>query len=204
MWAPQGVWICQRAPPSNPVPPSPARSWWKAGSGARSASGHHANRSPRTPSNASPTSPNSSRPPSPTPNAGTNSPPRARESSPPPASPAAGSSVPRAPTPVDLDVSAEGPLPQHVETSAYYLVAEALTNTVKHAHVSAVTVTVEADTTDAALRIMVRDNGVGGADFAHGTGLTGLKDRVEALSGRILLDSPRGAGTTLRAELPLS
>jgi len=110
----------------------------------------------------------------------------------------------RSPIPVELDVSAEGPLPQHVETSAYYLVAEALTNTVKHAHASAVTVTVEADTTDAALRIMVRDNGVGGADFAHGTGLTGLKDRVEALSGRILLDSPRGAGTTLRAELPLS
>ena len=50
----------------------------------------------------------------------------------------------------------------------------------------------------------VRDDGAGGADFARGTGLVGLKDRVEALGGRIFLDSPPGAGTSLRAELPLT
>jgi signal transduction histidine kinase len=50
----------------------------------------------------------------------------------------------------------------------------------------------------------VRDNGAGGADFTRGTGLAGLKDRVEALGGRIFLDSPRGAGTSLRAEFPLT
>ncbi len=55
-----------------------------------------------------------------------------------------------------------------------------------------------------ATAIQVRDDGAGGAGFARGTGLLGLKDRVEALSGRISLDSPRGAGTTLRAELPLT
>jgi signal transduction histidine kinase len=96
----------------------------------------------------------------------------------------------------------EGRLPEHVEVSAYYVVAEALTNAAKHARASAVTVTVEA--ADAVLRVAVRDDGAGGADYARGTGLVGLKDRVEALSGRIFLDSPRGAGTSLRVELPLS
>jgi len=52
--------------------------------------------------------------------------------------------------------------------------------------------------------VVVRDDGAGGADFTYGTGLVGLKDRVEALGGRIFLDSPRGAGTTLRVELPLA
>ncbi|MGH3380216.1 MAG: AAA family ATPase [Actinoallomurus sp.] len=110
----------------------------------------------------------------------------------------------RSPIPVDVDVDAraEGRLPQQVEISAYYLVAEALTNAVKHAHAS--TVTVEADIANATLRIAVRDDGAGGADFARGTGLAGLKDRMEALGGRIVLDSPRGAGTSLCAELPLT
>lgn len=110
----------------------------------------------------------------------------------------------RSPIPVDLDVRTKGRLPQDIEVSAYYLVAEALTNAAKHARASAVTITVEADTTDAILRVAVHDDGVGGADFARGTGLTGLKDRVEALGGRIHLDSPRGEGTSLRAELPLT
>jgi len=110
----------------------------------------------------------------------------------------------RSPIPVDLDVRTKGRLPQHVEASAYYLAAEALTNAAKHARASAVTITVEADTTNAILRVTVRDDGVGGADFHRGTGLIGLKDRVEALGGRIHLDSPRGAGTSLRAELPLT
>jgi len=110
----------------------------------------------------------------------------------------------RSPIPVDLRVHADKRLPEPVEVSAYYLVAEALTNAAKHARASAVTVTAEADTTDAVLRVTVRDNGAGGADFTRGTGLAGLKHRVEALGGRIFVDSPPGAGTTLRAELPLT
>jgi signal transduction histidine kinase len=110
----------------------------------------------------------------------------------------------RCPIPVDLYVRADERLPEPVEVSAYYLVAEALTNAAKHARASAVTVTAEADTTDAVLRVTVRDDGGGGADVTRGTGLAGLKDRVEALGGRIFLDSPPGAGTTLRAELPLT
>ncbi|UWP80196.1 AAA family ATPase [Dactylosporangium fulvum] len=111
----------------------------------------------------------------------------------------------RSPIPVDLDIRTQRRLPEQVEVSAYYVVAEALTNAAKHAHASAVTVTVEADTADTAgavLRLAVRDDGVGGADFARGTGLVGLKDRVEALGGRIVLHSPRGEGTSLRVELP--
>ncbi|WP_432989528.1 AAA family ATPase [Dactylosporangium sp. CA-233914] len=113
----------------------------------------------------------------------------------------------RSPIPVDLDLHRLGRLPEHVEVSAYYIIAEALTNATKHAHAATVTVTVEADPTDtanAALRLAVRDDGIGGADFTRGTGLVGLKDRVEALCGRIDLQSPRGAGTSLRVELPLT
>jgi signal transduction histidine kinase len=109
----------------------------------------------------------------------------------------------RSPVPVDLQVHTVQRLPEPVEVSAYYVVTEALTNAAKHARASAVTVTVEADAADAVLRVAVRDDGTGGADFTRGTGLAGLRDRVEALGGRILLHSPRGAGTTLRAELPL-
>ena len=82
------------------------------------------------------------------------------------------------------------------------MVAEALTNAARHARASAITVRAEAD--GDVLRVTIRDDGVGGADLARGTGLTGLKDRVEAIGGRIILHSPRGAGTTLRAELPLT
>jgi signal transduction histidine kinase len=110
----------------------------------------------------------------------------------------------RSPVPVEIDMRAEGRLPEHVEVSTYYVVAEALTNVARHARASAATVTVDADAADAVLRVAVRDDGVGGADFARGTGLVGLKDRVEALGGRVFLDSPPDAGTSLRAELPLS
>jgi signal transduction histidine kinase len=108
----------------------------------------------------------------------------------------------RSPIPVDLDLRAKGRLPEHAEVSAYYVVAEALANAVRHARASAVSVEVEA--VGDVLRVVVRDDGAGGAGFTYGTGLVGLKDRVEALGGRIFLDSPRGAGTTLRAELPLA
>jgi signal transduction histidine kinase len=98
----------------------------------------------------------------------------------------------------------EGRLPERVEVSAYYVVAEALTNAAKHARASSITVTIDADAADAVLRVAVRDDGAGGAELRRGTGLAGLKDRVEALGGRIVLDSPPGAGTSLRAELPLT
>jgi predicted ATPase/signal transduction histidine kinase len=110
----------------------------------------------------------------------------------------------RSPVRVDLDFRAGRHLPEHAEVSAYYFVAEALTNVAKHAGASAVTVTAETDSADDVLRVTVRDNGAGGADFTRGTGLTGLKDRVEAVGGRLLVDSPPGAGTTLRAEIPLT
>jgi signal transduction histidine kinase len=108
----------------------------------------------------------------------------------------------RSPVPVDLQVRTHRRLPEPVEVSAYYLVAEALTNAAKHARASAVGV--EAEVVGDLLRVAVRDDGVGGADLAGGSGLAGLKDRVEALGGRIVLHSPRGAGTSLRAELPLT
>ncbi|MGI5237849.1 sensor histidine kinase [Dactylosporangium sp. CA-139066] len=109
----------------------------------------------------------------------------------------------RSPLPVELDTRIEGRPPEHIEVSAYYVVAEALTNAVKHARASAVTVTVAAPAADGVLRIEVTDDGVGGADFTRGTGLVGLRDRVEALGGRIAVDSPDGAGTALRAEIPI-
>jgi signal transduction histidine kinase len=108
----------------------------------------------------------------------------------------------RSPIPVNLDMRAEGQLPEHVEVSAYFVVAEALTNTAKHARASAVSVKVEV--AGDVLSAAVWDNGAGGATLARGTGLVGLKDRVEALGGRIFLDSPPGAGTSLRAEFPLT
>jgi signal transduction histidine kinase len=108
----------------------------------------------------------------------------------------------RSPIPVDLQVRADERLPDQVEVSAYYVVAEALTNAAKHSRASAVSVEVEV--AGDVLLVAVRDDGAGGADFSRGTGLAGLKDRVEALGGRIFLDSPRGAGTSLRAELPLT
>jgi len=108
----------------------------------------------------------------------------------------------RCPLPVELDLRCDGPLPEPVEISAYYIVAEALTNTVKHAKASVATVT--ADTDGHVLRIGVRDDGVGGADVNRGTGLVGLKDRAEALGGHITLDSPYAGGTILLVELPLN
>ena len=112
----------------------------------------------------------------------------------------------RAPLPVELHVHVDGRLPEPVETGAYYTVAEALTNTAKYAHASAVTITVDTttDTDNTVLRLTVHDDGVGGADLTGGTGLLGLKDRVEALGGHITLHSPPGEGTTLHAQIPLT
>ncbi len=89
-----------------------------------------------------------------------------------------------------------------LETTAYFVIAEALTNVVKHAHASEAVI--EARLVEGRLVIEVRDDGDGGADPARGTGLTGLLDRVEAGNGTLTLSSPSGAGTTLHVELPAS
>ncbi len=91
-------------------------------------------------------------------------------------------------------------LPEPVEVAAYYVVAEALTNAAKHAHASLAHVGVQAG--DGHLHLSVRDDGVGGADPALGSGLTGLTDRVQALGGTITIHSPTGHGTTLQIDLP--
>ena len=107
----------------------------------------------------------------------------------------------RSAVPVSLDVRVKGRLPEPVEVAAYYAVAEALTNMAKYAHASAAEV--EATANEGVLQVRVRDDGRGGADFGHGSGLAGLKDRIEALGGRIWLHSPPGAGTTVQIALPL-
>jgi signal transduction histidine kinase len=92
-------------------------------------------------------------------------------------------------------------LSPEIEASAYFIVAEALTNVVKHAQAAGARVT--ADVGAGALRLEVRDDGIGGAD-PQGHGLLGIGDRVAALGGRMRIESPRGEGTRLTAELPLS
>jgi signal transduction histidine kinase len=112
----------------------------------------------------------------------------------------------RSAVPVKLDVRVVGRLPEQFETAAYYVVSEALTNAAKHAHASVVHVgadTVE-DNGDGVLRVRVTDDGRGGAHFAGGSGLVGLKDRVEALGGTLTIESPPGAGTALHATVPIS
>ena len=112
----------------------------------------------------------------------------------------------RSPIPVELTVAVEGRLPEQVEIAAYYVVSEALTNTAKHAAASLVQIQVDTlhrEGTDT-LRVQVRDDGRGGATLTGGSGLLGLKDRAEALGGRILLDSPPDVGTTLHLKLPLA
>jgi signal transduction histidine kinase len=110
----------------------------------------------------------------------------------------------RCAVPVGLDVRVEGRLPEPVETATYFTVAEALTNTAKHGRATAVTVAVDADPTDGVLRIRVSDDGRGTADLSGGSGLVGLKDRIEALGGRFSVQTAPDAGTTLHAELPLN
>jgi signal transduction histidine kinase len=115
--------------------------------------------------------------------------------------PALGTLARRSPIRVELDLGSQGRLPEPVEVAAYYVVSEALTNATKHARASVVRVSVEA--TDDLLRVVVSDDGVGGADAALGSGLIGLRDRAETLGGTIRLDSPSGRGTSLVVELPL-
>jgi signal transduction histidine kinase len=106
----------------------------------------------------------------------------------------------RTPVPVAIDVSVER-LPAPVEATAYFVVAEALTNVAKHA--SAGHVAVGARIEDGMLRVEVRDDGVGGAS-PDGTGLVGLQDRVEALGGTIKIESSAGSGTCVVVTLPIA
>jgi PAS domain S-box-containing protein len=106
-----------------------------------------------------------------------------------------------APIEVELATLPEERLPEPVEAAAYYVVAEALANVQKHA--GATRVVVHASTDEHRLVVEVADDGIGGADDA-GSGLRGLTDRVEALGGRLSLDSPPGGGTRLLAEIPVS
>jgi signal transduction histidine kinase len=103
--------------------------------------------------------------------------------------------------PVSLDVQVPGRLPEQAEIAAYYVVAEALTNTAKHAH--AATVHIRVTASGDILRVRVRDDGLGGANLARGSGLVGLRDRTEALGGQFCLHSPPGAGTGIEITLPL-
>ena len=107
----------------------------------------------------------------------------------------------RSTVPVALEMRSEARPPEPVEVAVYYVVSEMLTNAAKHAH--ATIVRVDVDQQDDVLHVFVRDDGVGGADPARGSGLVGLKDRVEALGGAISVDSPVGAGTKVTAQLPL-
>jgi len=107
----------------------------------------------------------------------------------------------RSAVPVDLEVTADARCPEPVEIAAYYVASEALANAMKHAQASQVEMSLAAR--DGSLLLSVRDDGVGGADPARGSGLAGLADRVEALGGSIRIHSAAGAGTHITVDLPL-
>ena len=106
----------------------------------------------------------------------------------------------RSPVPVDLHVDLDGHVPMPTEVTAYYVVAEGLTNVARSARATRAEVTVERR--DDGLVIGVRDDGIGGADPTAGSGIAGLRDRVRALNGRFSLDSPPGRGTEIDVWLP--
>jgi signal transduction histidine kinase len=108
----------------------------------------------------------------------------------------------RAPLAVELGSVCEDRLPASVEAAAYYVIAESLTNVAKYAQANAAQVSVTRR--DSVAVVVVEDDGVGGADATRGSGLRGLADRVEALEGRLLIESAPGGGTRVRAEIPIS
>jgi signal transduction histidine kinase len=108
--------------------------------------------------------------------------------------------IARSPVPVSLDVQVDGRLPAAVESAAYFVVTESLTNVARHAHATRAAVAI-ARARDR-LVVEVHDDGVGGADAAGGTGLQGLHDRVAALGGTMRIVSPTGGPTTLQVEIP--
>src|SRR3954466_3327364 len=116
--------------------------------------------------------------------------------------PALHSLLARAPVPVEIVGLPETRLPPNIEAAAYYVVAEAVTNVGKYAQALGATVGVQSS--DLCATVTVSDDGVGGADPADGSGLHGLAARVESLNGRLEVNSPRGHGTRIRAEIPLA
>jgi signal transduction histidine kinase len=107
----------------------------------------------------------------------------------------------RSAVPVEVEFGVDRRLPEAVEVTAYYVVAEALTNTAKHAQASVVNVSVETD--GATLTLSIHDDGIGGADLGKGSGLIGLIDRVEARGGQMQITSHPGHGTSLLAKVPI-
>jgi signal transduction histidine kinase len=108
----------------------------------------------------------------------------------------------RSAVPVELEVESDRRLPESVEVAAYYVVSEALTNVAKHAKANVVSVTVREE--DRRIQLRISDDGVGGADPTRGSGLFGLRDRVEVIGGEIDVASPEGAGTTIVVTLPVA
>ena len=109
--------------------------------------------------------------------------------------------VDRMPVPTRLELfGADEPLPDHVQRTGYFVVAEALTNAVKHSRARELAVCVGRVNGD--LAITVRDDGVGGADLAAGSGLRGIADRLDVVHGRLRVESAPGAGTLVAAEIP--
>ena len=116
--------------------------------------------------------------------------------------PALGMLARRSKVPAEVTVGFTTRLPAPIEAATYYVVSEALTNAAKHADASVVLI--EAEIANGLLTLVVRDDGRGGADPATGSGLIGLDDRVQALGGTLVVDSPTGAGTTLSVALPIT
>jgi signal transduction histidine kinase len=106
----------------------------------------------------------------------------------------------RSTVPIDAEVSLDERLSTPIETAAYYIASEALTNVAKHAHANVVQLTAVHD--NGVLTLEVRDDGIGGVEAGRGSGILGLTDRVEALGGTISIASPRAGGTTLSVRLP--
>jgi signal transduction histidine kinase len=107
----------------------------------------------------------------------------------------------RSAVPTEVRIPPDRRLPERIEVTLYYVVSEALTNVLKHSHASIVHIDLSMN--EEAIQLTIRDDGIGGADLRRGSGLIGLKDRVEALSGTMRLASPTGVGTSLRVTIPV-
>jgi signal transduction histidine kinase len=108
----------------------------------------------------------------------------------------------RAPIPVEVDVRLPARPAERIEVAIYYVIAEALTNVAKHGQASVVVIDVEA--LHGGIRVSVSDDGVGGADPSRGSGLLGLRDRVDALGARMTVTSPPGEGTSIMVHFPVT
>jgi signal transduction histidine kinase len=106
----------------------------------------------------------------------------------------------RSPVPVELELRSVRRLPAHVELGVYHVVSEALVNAARHANAAGVRIVIEER--DGRLDVAISDDGIGGADPSRGSGLIGVEDRVAALGGTFVVDSPAGAGTRLAIAIP--